>query len=321
MASTTQLRLYEHPRIHGLRRTQERKKLAFEKASEYTSDNPEWRDAYLEGLVQLVKRDKNHPSVIIWSLGNEAFYGQNHKAMLQGGFDWEWANHGLWIEATKPGETGYYAYGGDFGDFPNDGDFTLSGQTFALTFSRVTGNLTIWFVNGHSLLERDPTTKAALSVGCWRPPTNNDVPFDLAEWCQLGIDSLTNQLRYLETVRLPDGTMQVNSKAFICALILAWGLPGYFRLHSLEGRNAQCVHTPHARGFSTQDTTPNRPIADALDNATRWVSKANTAQLHTPYEVPEENDNRLDTRWLRMADRRGWGLKMNRIEATSKGNN
>ncbi|KAK9351850.1 galactose mutarotase-like domain-containing protein [Lipomyces doorenjongii] len=150
---------------------------------------------------------------------------------------------------------------------------TLSGQTFALTFSRVTGNLTIWFVNGHSLLERDSTTKAALSVGCWRPPTNNDVPFDLAEWRQLGIDSLTNQLRYLETVRLPDGTMQVNSKAFICALILAWGLPGYFRLHSLEGRNAQCVHTPHARGFSTQDTTPNRPIADALDNAT-WFGRS-----------------------------------------------
>ncbi|KAK9489946.1 glycoside hydrolase superfamily [Lipomyces doorenjongii] len=82
-------------------------------------------------MVQLVKRDKNHPSVIIWSLGNEAFYGQNHKAMLQGGFDWEWANHGLWIEATKPGETGYYAYGGDFGDFPNDGDFVMDGLCFS----------------------------------------------------------------------------------------------------------------------------------------------------------------------------------------------
>ncbi|KAK9489947.1 galactose mutarotase-like domain-containing protein [Lipomyces doorenjongii] len=141
---------------------------------------------------------------------------------------------------------------------------TLSGQTFALTFSRVTGNLTIWFVNGHSLLERDPTTKAALSVGCWRPPTNNDVPFDLAEWRQLGIDSLTNQLRYLETVRLPDGTIQVNSKAFICALILAWGFL------------ATSVYTVSREGtlrFSTQDTTPNMPIADALDNAT-WFGRS-----------------------------------------------
>jgi beta-galactosidase len=32
---------------------------------------------------QLVHRDKLHPSVIMWSLGNEAFYGKNHTAMVQ----------------------------------------------------------------------------------------------------------------------------------------------------------------------------------------------------------------------------------------------
>ncbi|KXJ88479.1 glycosyl hydrolases family 2, TIM barrel domain-domain-containing protein [Microdochium bolleyi] len=47
----------------------------------YTSDNPEWEEAYLDRARQLVARDKNHPCVIMWSLGNEAFYGRNHQAM------------------------------------------------------------------------------------------------------------------------------------------------------------------------------------------------------------------------------------------------
>ncbi|KAI0851162.1 glycoside hydrolase family 2 protein [Daldinia vernicosa] len=47
----------------------------------FTSDNPDWKDAYVDRAVQLVTRDKNHPSIIMWSLGNEAFYGSNHQAM------------------------------------------------------------------------------------------------------------------------------------------------------------------------------------------------------------------------------------------------
>ncbi|KAJ4297365.1 Beta-galactosidase (Lactase) [Collariella sp. IMI 366227] len=188
---------------------EERKRRAFSLAAQYTSDNPSWKAAYLDRMEQMVQRDKNHPSVIIWSLGNEAFYGQNHKAMyqyakdvdpgrlvhyegdqkaesadmysymypsidsliklsktegvnsdgsfekpiilceyahamgngpgwledyeeafqahprLQGGFIWEWANHGLWKE--DPDGKSYYAYGGDFGDVPNDGTFVMDG--------------------------------------------------------------------------------------------------------------------------------------------------------------------------------------------------
>ncbi|XXG96175.1 hypothetical protein Hte_002454 [Hypoxylon texense] len=47
----------------------------------FASDNPEWREAYVDRAVQMVMRDKNRPSVIMWSLGNEAFYGRNHQAM------------------------------------------------------------------------------------------------------------------------------------------------------------------------------------------------------------------------------------------------
>ena len=187
-----------------------RKALTFPQAAKFTSDNPAWREAYLDRMKQLVERDKNHACVIIWSLGNEAFYGSNHRVMyewgksydtsrpihyegdtkalsadmfsymyptlaelekyaqaegrnftkpvilceyghamgngpgaleeyqeafrthrrLQGGFIWEWANHGLWKTDGATGKA-YYAYGGDFGDVPNDGGFVMDGLCFS----------------------------------------------------------------------------------------------------------------------------------------------------------------------------------------------
>lgn len=41
------------------------------------SDNPAWEKAYLDRIERMFERDKNHPSVIIWSLGNEAGDGSN----------------------------------------------------------------------------------------------------------------------------------------------------------------------------------------------------------------------------------------------------
>ena len=171
------------------------------------SDDPAWRMAYLDRIQQVVNRDKNNPSIIIWSLGNESFFGQNHVAMykwakrydptrlvhyegdheyrasdicssmyngipdlvnlatrdgdhykkpillqeyghamgngpgalkeyqetfykyrrLQGGFIWEWANHGLLKKLDGAVGRSFYAYGGDFGDQPNDGNFVMDG--------------------------------------------------------------------------------------------------------------------------------------------------------------------------------------------------
>ncbi|MBG0857736.1 DUF4981 domain-containing protein [Streptomyces spinoverrucosus] len=45
------------------------------------SDDPAWREAYLDRIQRTVERDKNHPSVVIWSLGNEAGTGNNLAAM------------------------------------------------------------------------------------------------------------------------------------------------------------------------------------------------------------------------------------------------
>ncbi|MFB6150641.1 MAG: glycoside hydrolase family 2 TIM barrel-domain containing protein [Haloarculaceae archaeon] len=45
------------------------------------NDDPEWTDAHVDRMVRMVERDKNHPSVVVWSLGNESGFGENHEAM------------------------------------------------------------------------------------------------------------------------------------------------------------------------------------------------------------------------------------------------
>ncbi|MCK9792844.1 DUF4981 domain-containing protein [Isoptericola sp. 4D.3] len=51
------------------------------------SDDPAWRDAYLDRVRRTVERDKNHPSIVLWSLGNESGTGSNLAAMA------EWVHH------------------------------------------------------------------------------------------------------------------------------------------------------------------------------------------------------------------------------------
>jgi len=174
--------------------------------------DPSWKEAHLDRVRRMVERDKNHASIIIWSLGNEAGNGENFQAcyewvkqrdpsrpvqyeraeleantdiycpmyppiehlveyasvpqsrplimceyahamgnsvgnlqdywdaieshaQLQGGFIWDWVDQGLErdlaevdpaLTAAGHGRT-YYAYGGDFGDQPNDENFCCNG--------------------------------------------------------------------------------------------------------------------------------------------------------------------------------------------------
>jgi len=166
------------------------------------SNGEEYRDAIVDRLRHTIERDKNHPSIIGFSMGNEAGYGENFKAAKQwansnhpeffiiyepgdsihgdalspmytkpqniveyynqfghgrpffeieyahamgnstgnfqqywdvfeskpwahGGFIWDWVDQGI----RKKGENGkeFWAYGGDFGDKPNDDNFNTNG--------------------------------------------------------------------------------------------------------------------------------------------------------------------------------------------------
>ena len=63
------------------------------------SHNPLWAHAYLERGARMVMRDKNHPSIILWSLGNESGVGPNHAAMAH------------WIRAYDPTRYIHYESG------------------------------------------------------------------------------------------------------------------------------------------------------------------------------------------------------------------
>ncbi|WP_201778831.1 glycoside hydrolase family 2 TIM barrel-domain containing protein [Streptomyces sp. 150FB] len=60
------------------------------------SGEPVWADAYLDRMRRTVERDKNHPSIVLWSLGNEAHTGPNLAAMAQ------------WTQARDPSRPVHY---------------------------------------------------------------------------------------------------------------------------------------------------------------------------------------------------------------------
>lgn len=49
----------------------------------HLTDNPEWEAAYVDRIERHVLAQRNHPSIILWSLGNESGYGCNIRAMAR----------------------------------------------------------------------------------------------------------------------------------------------------------------------------------------------------------------------------------------------
>ena len=50
---------------------------------DWISNDPEWETAYVSRLERMIERDKNHPCIIMWSLGNESAFGHNFRAMAK----------------------------------------------------------------------------------------------------------------------------------------------------------------------------------------------------------------------------------------------
>ncbi|MDU1454052.1 MAG: beta-galactosidase subunit alpha [Paeniclostridium sordellii] len=57
----------------------------FELTGDYAwiSDDPDWELAHVSRIERMMQRDKNHPSILMWSLGNESSFGCNFKAMAK----------------------------------------------------------------------------------------------------------------------------------------------------------------------------------------------------------------------------------------------
>jgi beta-galactosidase len=60
------------------------------------SDDPAWEAAYLDRIERTVERDKNHPAIVMWSLGNESHTGRNLAAMSH------------WVHARDPERPVHY---------------------------------------------------------------------------------------------------------------------------------------------------------------------------------------------------------------------
>lgn len=60
------------------------------------SDDPAWREVYLDRARRMVERDKNHPCIVAWSLGNESGTGVNLEAMA------------TWIRRRDPSRPVHY---------------------------------------------------------------------------------------------------------------------------------------------------------------------------------------------------------------------
>ena len=50
---------------------------------DWISDDPKWEMSYVSRMVRMIERDKNHPSIIFWSLGNESAFGTNFVKMTE----------------------------------------------------------------------------------------------------------------------------------------------------------------------------------------------------------------------------------------------
>ena len=70
---------------HGFIRRYARVNYSYDvESGEWPSTQPQWKAEYVSRMERAYERDKIHPSIIMWSTGNESGYGENHIAMI----DW-----------------------------------------------------------------------------------------------------------------------------------------------------------------------------------------------------------------------------------------
>ena len=106
------------------------------------SNEPTWSGAFLERAVRMVERTKNHPSIVIWSLGNEAGSGPNHASMAE------------WIHYHDPTRPIHYEGAQDF--------VTTDGRETDPTYVDVLSRMYATPSQTETLAETDPSGRPVM---------------------------------------------------------------------------------------------------------------------------------------------------------------
>ncbi|KAK3694451.1 glycoside hydrolase family 2 protein [Podospora appendiculata] len=208
---------------------------------------------------------------------------------------------------------------------------TITGLDFSVVFDKARGYITNWVAGGVSMIEANPATGAAIIPGFWRPATDNDNPLSLPYWKRFGVDALTSQLRS-STIEVTTDQVEIETVVFISPPVLAWGYlattkytisaTGILTIAvSLKPTGYIPKHVPRVglnlnlprrfenvkwHGLGPGESYPDKQQAQRIGV---W-SVDSVAELQTPYEVPQENGNRMKTRWVTVGEPHGRGLRV-----------
>ena len=138
--------------------------------SRLSNDNS-WLNAYMRRMTRMVERDKNHPSIIIWSLGNESGIGSHHHAMYQ------------WTKLKDPTRPVQYEGGGAD---------TAATDIIAPMYARV---------NEDVLVPDAPDAVPKLSIKKWLSMPNEQRPLILCEYAHAMGNSLGSFDKYWQAFR------------------------------------------------------------------------------------------------------------------------
>ena len=168
----------------------------------------------------------------------------------------------------------------------------------------------------------------------WRAPTDNDAASDAKDWKRWGLDTMTSSLRSISASQTPSD-ITITTSTRMAPPILAWGFTVNTTYHispsgavrmsmNIKPTGAAPRTVPHIGMLLRLDNSlnhaswfglgPDEAYADKRAAQRIGIWSADVDELHTPYEVPQENGNRMDTRWLRISDQRGeGGLKVRMV--------
>lgn len=246
-----------------------------------------------------------------------------------------WAQHKL---ASVEGTTRTTSSQAKLSMTESQSTITVQGAGFQFTFNKARGLLTSWKRGDEELLDTDPTTGGALIVSSWRPTTDNDAPVSLPYWNRFGVDQLTSQLRSFKASSSNDGEFVLSTKSFLTPPVLAWGWECDM-VYTISSAGALAVRVESLKPTGTiPEHVPRIGLNLRLRkvfNRTKWYGRGpgetypdskssqrigvwsaeSLDELHTPYDVPQENGNRMDSKWLKIMsqDMQSSGIRMRRL--------